>query len=86
MRIRKQVAIVIVGAALTGGVAASPASAQQGEDQPEAIQLEEMKIEGEVAKPQVFYVLGRREVRYRSLELDRSFLDRIVKSVEDNPF
>jgi hypothetical protein len=50
------------------------------------IELEEMVIEGKVAKPQVFYVLGRSSIRYEGLRLDQSFVARIVETVRTNPF
>mgnify|MGYP001391251427 CR=1 FL=1 len=53
---------------------------------PKVIELEEMVIEGKVAKPQVFYILTRRDVRYEGLRMDESFLSRIVDSVRQNPF
>jgi hypothetical protein len=53
---------------------------------PRVIELEELVIEGRIQKPEVFYVLGRASSRYEKLELKRDFVDRIVKSVENNPF
>ncbi len=53
---------------------------------PKVIELEEMVIEGKVAKPQVFYVLGRSRIDYRGVHLKRSFVDRIVTSARKNPF
>ena len=50
------------------------------------IELEEMVIEGKVSKPNVFYILGRSQIRYEGLRLDQSFVQRIVNSVRNNPF
>ena len=50
------------------------------------IELEEMVIEGKVSKPNVFYILGRSQIRYEGLRLDQSFVQRIVDSVRNNPF
>jgi hypothetical protein len=50
------------------------------------IDLGEITVEGKVQKPQVFYVLGRSEFRYRGLELTRSFIDRILQTARANPF
>jgi len=50
------------------------------------IELEEMVIEGKVSKPNVFYILGRSQIRYEGLRLDQSFVQRIVESVRQNPF
>jgi hypothetical protein len=53
---------------------------------PRVIELEEMVIEGKVAKPQVFYVLGRSRVEYENLKMQRVFVDRIISSAKKNPF
>ena len=63
------------------------ARAQGARDRaPKVIELEEMVIEGKVAKPQVFYILTRRDVRYEGLRMDLSFLNRIIDTVKANPF
>jgi hypothetical protein len=53
---------------------------------PQIIELEAMVIEGKVAKPQVFYVLGRSRVQYENLKMHRVFVDRIVSGAKKNPF
>lgn len=53
---------------------------------PRVIELEAMVIEGKVAKPQVFYVLGRSRVEYENLKLQRVFVDRIIQGAKKNPF
>lgn len=66
---------------------AGPALAQEEDEVDDGvIQLEGLVIEGKIAKPQVFYVLGRSAVRYESLRLDQSFVHRIVESARRNPF
>ncbi len=50
------------------------------------IDLGEMKVEGKILKPEVFYVLGRSEFRYEGLKLERSFVGRIISSARTNPF
>jgi hypothetical protein len=62
------------------------AHAQQGDGPGRVIELDELVIEGKVAKPQVFYVLGRSKLKYKGLKLKKSFVDRIVNSVRQNPF
>jgi hypothetical protein len=77
----------VLGAAFVAATLLAPvASAKRPEREPKVIELEEMIIEGKVAKPTVFYVLGRSAVRYEGLKLDRSFVDRIVESARQNPF
>lgn len=53
---------------------------------PAVIELDAMVIEGKVAKPQVFYVLGRSRVQYENLKMHRVFVDRIVEGARKNPF
>ena len=54
--------------------------------EPKVIELEGLEIEGRIAKPQVFYILGRSTIRYENLSLDRSFVHRIIKTAKTNPF
>ena len=58
----------------------------QPKDLPNIQQLEELTIIGRIQKPEVFYVLGRSDFNYKGLNLKRSFVDRIRKSVRRNPF
>lgn len=51
----------------------------------EVVALEGDTIVGRVPKPQVFYVLGRSEKRYRGLGVRRSFVRRIVDTLKRNP-
>lgn len=65
----------------------SAASAQQGADNPgKVVELESIDVVGQIAKPQVFYILARANVRYEQLKLDQSFVDRIVQTARINPF
>jgi hypothetical protein len=50
------------------------------------IVLDEEKIEGRIQKPEVFYILQRSNLNYKSLELQRSFVPEIVDSVKKQPF
>jgi hypothetical protein len=50
------------------------------------IQMEELVVEGKIQKPQVFYVLSRHKIRYEKLQLKKSFMDELVRSVEQKPF
>jgi len=75
--------------AVTGSsVWASEASAQNNRrgGGPRVIQLEEFQIEGEVQKPNAFYILNRSNLGYEVLDLRTSFLREIVRSVDDRPF
>jgi hypothetical protein len=53
---------------------------------PRVIQLEEIVIEGRVQKPNAFYILNRSNLGYEVLELRTSFLRKVVRSVQKEPF
>jgi hypothetical protein len=68
-------------------MAASTALAQGAKKrQPRVIQLEEIVIEGRVQKPNAFYILNRSNLGYEVLELRTSFLRKVVRSVQKEPF
>ena len=74
-----------LGAALT--LAASATLAQKKPARaPKVIQLEEIKIEGRVQKPNAFYILNRSNIGYEVMELRTSFLQEVVRSVRREPF
>ena len=50
------------------------------------IQMEELVVEGKIQKPQVFYVLSRHKIRYERVQLKKSFIEEIYRSVERKPF
>lgn len=53
---------------------------------PKVIQLEEIRIEGRVQKPNAFYILNRSNLGYEVTELRTTFLKDVVQSVEKEPF
>ena len=53
---------------------------------PRVIQLEEIRIEGKVEKPNAFYILNRSNLGYEVLDLRTSFIDEIVDSVQGDLF
>jgi hypothetical protein len=68
-------------------LAASMALAQGAKKRrPRVIQLEEIVIEGRVQKPNAFYILNRSNLGYEVLELRTSFLRKVVRSVQKEPF
>jgi hypothetical protein len=81
---------ILTGSALVCVVAAValPAYAQDKKRQraPKVVQLEEIKIEGRVQKPNAFYILNRSNIGYEVLELRTSFVQDIVRSVRREPF
>jgi hypothetical protein len=69
-------------------VGASGASAQEARRAraPKIIELEEIKIEGRVQKPNAFYILNRSNLGYEVMELRTSFVQEVVRSVRKEPF
>lgn len=53
---------------------------------PRTIQLEEFVIEGEIQKPNAFYILNRASLGYEVMDLRTSFVDEILESVREEPF
>jgi len=53
---------------------------------PKVIQLEEIKIEGRVQKPNAFYILNRSNLGYEVMDLRTSFIRDIVRSVQGENF
>jgi hypothetical protein len=50
------------------------------------IELEELVIEGEIEKPNAFYILNRTRFGYEVLDMRTSFLPEVVDSVHGDPF
>ena len=69
------------------GSAPSRAAAQdKGRRAPKVIELEEIKIEGRVQKPNAFYILNRSNIGYQVMELRTSFIREVIRSVRHEPF
>lgn len=66
------------------GVAAAQQPKRSGK--PRVIQLEEIRIEGRVQKPNAFYILNRSNLGYEVLEMRTSFVREVVQSVQQEPF
>lgn len=54
--------------------------------QPRVIQLDEIRIEGRVQKPNAFYILNRSNLGYEVLDLRTSFVREVIRTVQNNPF
>jgi hypothetical protein len=50
------------------------------------IRLEQITVEGRIQKPQAFYILQRSNLNFDELERTESFLPKVVKSVDKDPF
>jgi hypothetical protein len=78
------IVVLVAGSVLLG--APADAQAQGQRRQPKVIQLEEIRIEGRVQKPNAFYILNRSNLGYEVMDLRTSFLHKIVQSVQQDPF
>jgi len=58
-----------------------PAMAQQG-----VINLDETVIKGRIQKPEAFYILTHANLNYKALNPKPSFIPKLLKTVEDEPF
>lgn len=76
--------LVILAVALVAGLAA-PAAAQT-QARRTVIRLDEISVEGRIQKPQAFYILPRSSLNYEGLEREDSFLPKIERSLEKEPF
>jgi len=61
-------------------------SAGRKKNAPRVLQLEALKVSGQVQKPEAFYILQRSELDFKGLEPKKSFVPLILKSVEKDPF
>ena len=68
-----------------GGALFASSAYAQGQER-KVIRLEAIRVEGRVQKPQAFYILQRSNLNFEGLELQHSFLPKIIKSVEQQPF
>lgn len=50
------------------------------------IRLEAITVEGNIQKPQAFYILQRSHLNFDELHQAESFTPKVVKSVEKEPF
>jgi hypothetical protein len=53
---------------------------------PRVIQLDEIRIEGRVQKPNAFYILNRSNLGYEVMDLRTSFVREVIRSVQHEPF
>jgi hypothetical protein len=79
-------ALAVAGWAFLAGGATAEAQARPGRGAPRVIQLDEIRIEGRVQKPNAFYILNRSSIGYEVLDLRTSFTREILRSVQDEPF
>lgn len=72
---------MVIGLTISAGAgAAEPAKKHK------VIRLEQITVEGRIQKPQAFYILQRSNLNFDELERTESFLPKVVKSVDKDPF
>jgi hypothetical protein len=65
---------------------ASAKSSAQSSGKKKVIRLDAITVEGRIQKPQAFYILQRSNLNFEELSRSESFLPKVVKSVEKDPF
>jgi hypothetical protein len=64
---------------------AKPATTGSG-GKKRVIRLDAITVEGRIQKPQAFYILQRSQLNFEELNRTDSFLPKVVKSVDKEPF
>jgi hypothetical protein len=80
---RSGLVVIVALGFFAGGTAHAQSKPKRA---PKVIQLEEIKIEGRVQKPNAFYILNRSNLGYEVLDLRTSFIRDIVRSVQTDTF
>lgn len=62
------------------------AIAQSTGKKKKVIRLDAMTVEGRIQKPQAFYILQRSNLNFDELNRTESFVPKVMKSVEREPF
>jgi hypothetical protein len=76
------IALFVASAAAVGHAQARGRAGRE----PRVIQLDEIRIEGRVQKPNAFYILNRSNLGYEVLDLRTSFVREVVRTVQTEPF
>jgi hypothetical protein len=68
--------------------AAPPAKAKDGKrgKRKGELRLDEIRVDGKIQKPAAFFILQRQNLDLEGMEKKESFLPKIVKSTEKDPF
>ncbi len=76
-------ALSLWAAARAGALAAESAAGKPPEG---AIQMKEVEIRGEIERPEVFYIIPRREVRMELAPLSKDYRPEIMEPLLPGPF
>jgi hypothetical protein len=69
-----------------GAVRAQPAKPPARGGGKKVIKLDTLTVEGRIQKPEAFYVLPRSNLNFDELQKSESFVPKIEKSVQKDPF
>jgi len=67
----------------TSGTSTTPST---GKPPRKVIRLDAITVEGRIQKPQAFYILPRSNLSFDELSRTETFVPKVVKSVEQDPF
>jgi hypothetical protein len=67
----------------TSGASTTPST---GKPPRKVIRLDAITVEGRIQKPQAFYILPRSNLSFDELSRTETFVPKVVKSVEQDPF
>ncbi len=73
----------LTGFCVFASLQAQPSSSRRA---PRVIQIDTIKVEGRIQKPEAFFFLQRSQLNFEGLEPKKSFLPLIIKSVDKQPF
>jgi hypothetical protein len=86
LNMRNRIGTLLFACVLAALASASAQAQSKPKRAPKVIQLEEIKIEGRVQKPNAFYILNRSNLGYEVMDLRTSFIRDIVRSVQTDSF
>lgn len=78
-----RIALVVVVVVVSWGALFAPAASAQARQR---IALDEILIEGNIQKPEAFFILPRTSLNFEDLERREDLKKRIIESVEKSPF
>lgn len=50
------------------------------------LRIQAVKVQGQLQKPQAFYILQRSSLNFEGVDNKQTFIPRIIESVDDKPF
>ncbi len=68
------------------GMGTAHAAGDKGGKPRKVIRLDAVTVEGRIQKPQAFLLLQRSNLNYDELQSTESFLPKVIKSVDKDPF